>query len=229
VAPQPLKEFAMSLTLHFHPLSSFCQKVLIGLYELEVPFTRRIVDLGDPADRAAFLALWPIGKFPVLRDEARGLTVPETSIVLEYVDQLYAPEGRLIPADPERARDCRLRDRFFDLYVNVPMGKIVTDRLRPEGARDALGVEHAVAQLETAYAIADDWVRDGSWAAGDTFTMADSAAAPPLFFAKHLVPFGARRHLAAYFARLVERPSFARVLAEAKPYWPMWPAGTLSL
>jgi glutathione S-transferase len=213
----------MSLTLHFHPLSSFCMKALVGLYELDVPFSKRIVDLADAADRAALLKLWPLAKFPVLRDEARDVTVPETSIILEYVDRWYGP-GRLVPSDPDRARECRLRDRFYDLYVNVPMGKIVTDKLRPVEKRDPHGVELAKAQLETAYAVADDWMRAGPWAVGDTFTMADCAAAPALFYANHVVPFGGgRTHLADYFARLTERPSFARVLNEAKPYWSMFP------
>ena len=213
----------MPLTLHFHPLSSFCMKALVGLYELDVPFSKRVVDLADDADRAAFLKLWSLGKFPVLRDEARDVTVPETSIILEYIDQRYG-QGRLVPSDPDRARECRLRDRFYDLYVNLPMRKIVTDKLRPVDKRDPYGVELAKAQLETAYAIANDWMRAGRWAAGDTFTMADCAAAPALFYANHVVPFGdGRRHLADYFARLTDRPSFARVVNEAKPYWSMFP------
>jgi len=52
----------MSLTLHYHPLSSFCHKVLIGLYELEVAFEKHLVDLGDEASRAAFVKLWPLGE-----------------------------------------------------------------------------------------------------------------------------------------------------------------------
>lgn len=215
---------APSLTLHFHPLSSFCQKVLTGLYELDIPFRKRLVDLSDPADRNEFLKLWPLGKFPVLRDDARGVTVPETTIILEYVETRCLAPGRLIPADPDLARECRLRDRFFDLYVNVPMGKIVTDKLRPEHERDRYGVAQARAQLETAYGIADDWMRQGPWAAGDSFSLADCAAAPALFYANEVVPFGsAAPHLAAYFARLVERPAFARVLDEAKPYLAMFP------
>lgn len=210
----------MSLTLHYHPLSSFCQKVLVGLYELDVAFTKKLVDLGNASERAEFLAFWPLGKFPVLHDEARALTVPETTIILDYVDA----ESRLRPIDSDRARDCSLRDRFFDLYVNVPMGKIVTDTLRPEGRRDPLGVEQARAQLETAYAIAEGWIGDGPWAVGEAFTLADCAAAPALFYANEVVPF--RDHHPAlwrYLARLHERPSFARVMAEAKPYWSMFP------
>jgi glutathione S-transferase len=215
----------MSLTLHFHPLSSFCMKALVGLYELDVPFTKHLVDLGNDADRAAFLELWPVGKFPVLRDDARNVTVPETSILLEYVDARYGP-GRLVPLDPERARECRLRDRFYDLYVNVPMGKIVTDKLRPVGQRDPYGVEQAKAQLETAYAVADEWMgaAAGPWSVGDSFTLADCAAAPALFYANQVVPFGGGRpHLADYFGRLALRPSFARVVNEAKPYASLFP------
>lgn len=214
----------MSLTLHFHPLSSFCQKALIGLYELDVPFERRVVDLSNDAQRTAFYELWPIGKFPVVRDEARGVTVPETSILLEYVVQHYAPQAGLIPADPERARECRLRDRFYDLYVNTPMGKIVTDKLRPKGQRDPYGVDQARAQLATAYDIADEWMRGARWAAGDTFTLADCAAAPALYYANRVLPFeGRHRQLAAYFDRLTQRPSYARVRAEAEPYLAMFP------
>src|SRR6185369_9577449 len=109
--------FAMSLKLYFHPLSSFCQKVLIALYENATPFTPEVVDLGDPAQRAAFLEIWPIGKFPVLHDEAKDRTIPESSIIIEYLAQHYPGRTPLIPADPDLALRTRLGDRFYDLYV----------------------------------------------------------------------------------------------------------------
>jgi glutathione S-transferase len=218
----------MSLTLHYHPLSSFCMKVLIGLYELGVPFEKHQVDLGDAAQRAALVKLWPIGKFPVLRDEANDSTVPESTTILEYLDQHHAPhhagDTRLCPADPDRARACRFRDRFYDLHIHLPMQKIVGDNLRPEGQRDPYGVAQARAQIETAYGIADEEMRSRTWALGDAFSMADCAAAPALFYAGKVVPFGAERpNLAAYFERLTTRPSFARVLAEAQPYLALFP------
>lgn len=213
-----------ALTLHFHPLSSFCQKVLIGLYELGVPFQKNIVDLADAAQRDALLALWPLGKFPVLRDERHALTLPETTIILEHVEACWARPGRLIPTDPDEARECRLRDRFFDLYVNTPMATIVADKLRPDHQRDALGVARAKAELEAAYGIADAWLRTGPWALGRAFSVADCAAAPALYYANRVMSFGqARPHLAEYFARLRERPSYARVFEEAKPYLAMFP------
>ena len=214
----------MSLTLHFHPLSSFCQKALIGLYELDVPFEKRVVDLGNEQERAAFLRLWPLGKFPVLEDAAKKLVLPESSIILEYLHHEYGAGRRLIPEDPASALTCRLRDRFFDLYVNMPLGKIVTDKLRPEGGHDPYGVEHARAQLETAYAIADGWLERGPWAAGELFSMADCAAAPALIYANKVVPFEGRfRHLSRYFAQLSQRPSYQRAAREAEPYLAMFP------
>jgi glutathione S-transferase len=109
----------MSLRLYFHPLSSFCQKVLIALYENDTPFERHIVDLADEKSSAEFKKVWPIGKFPVLRDEASGQTIPESNIIIEYLAQHFPGRTQLVPAEPESARVARLRDRFFDLYVNV--------------------------------------------------------------------------------------------------------------
>lgn len=165
----------MSLTLHFHPLSSFCWKALIGLYELGIPFEKHLVDLSDPADRAAFTRLWPLGKFPVLRDDGRDRTVPESTTILEYVDRWSEASGRLIPEGPERALECRPRDRLYDSYIHVPMRKIVGDRLRPEGGREAFGVEQARAQIETAYALADEQVRAGPWSMGTDSLRTSSA------------------------------------------------------
>lgn len=212
----------MSLTLYFHPLSSFCHKVLIALYETGTPFEPRIVDLMGNA--AEFRKIWPIGKIPVLRDEAEDRTIPETSIIIEYLAQHFPGGTRLIPADPDRARQVRLRDRFYDLYVNVPMQKIVTDRLRPEGQNDPYGVKEARALLRTAYGMIQQDMARNTWAMGDDFTMADCAAAPALFYANMAAPFGdEHRDVAAYLERLTERPSFARVLEEAQPYFAMIP------
>jgi glutathione S-transferase len=213
----------MPLTLHYHPLASFCWKALIGLYELGIPFEKHLVDLADSDARAAFARLWPLAKFPVLRDDARGRTVPESTILLEYVDRLSDGATRLFPRDPERALECRLRDRLYDIYVHAPMQKIVGDRLRPAEVRDVLGVEQARAQLETAYALLEGQVSD-PWAMGVDFTVVDCAAMPALYYANEVAPFEGRwKTLAAYLERLKGRPSVARVLDEAGPYFHMFP------
>jgi glutathione S-transferase len=125
----------MSLTLYLHPLSSYCQKVLIALYEAGAPFASVIVDFADPQSAESFLKLWPVGKIPVLRDAARDRTVPESSIIIEYLGQHYPRGTTLLPAEPDLALRTRLADRFYDLYVHDPMQRIVGDRLRPEGSR----------------------------------------------------------------------------------------------
>lgn len=214
----------MSLILYDHPLASFCHKVLIALYENRTPFEARHIDLSDAASSAELFEHWPVGKIPVLRDTARNAVIPETSIIIEYLEQHYPGPTRLLPEPPELALQIRLWDRFFDSYVQVPMQKIVIDRLRPEGQRDAFGVEEAQASLRTAYAMLEKQLREGGWIASDHFSLADCAAAPALFYAHVAVPFDAQqRKLAAYFERLLERPSFARVLDEARPYFPMYP------
>ena len=213
----------MSLTLHFHPLASFCQKALIALYENDTPFTPKLVDLGNEAERAALLNLWPIGKFPVLRDEARNQTIPESSIVIEYLDRHYAGRVRFIPDDADRAWQTRLRDRFYDLYVHEPMQKIVLDRLRPADKTDPPGVEEARARLRTSYGMIDREMAAATWAMGDAFSLADCAAAPALFYANEVMPFDGYKNVAAYFDRLKARPSYARVLKEAEPYFAMFP------
>jgi glutathione S-transferase len=214
----------MSLTLHYHPLASFCWKALIALYENDIRFKPNLVDLGNPAERAALLKLWPIGKFPVLEDSARGEIVPESSIIIEYLDRHYPGRTKFIPDEPELARQTRLRDRFYDLYVHLPMQKIMDDRLRPAGKKDPHGVEEARARLRTSYSMIEQQMSSGGWATGDAFTMADCAAAPPLFYGNMAVPFPAEhKNLAAYFERLKARPSFARVIEEAKPYFNMVP------
>jgi glutathione S-transferase len=214
----------MALELYFHPLASFCHKVLIALYENETPFTPHLLDLGNPDEKAAFLDIWPVGKMPILRDEARDETVPETSIIIEYLDRHYPGPVPLLPADEALRLDARLWDRFFDLYVQGPMQAIVGDRIRPEGERDPRGVANAEATLATAYGMIERRMAGRSWAVGEAFSIADCAAAPALFYAGIVAPFPpAHRNLAAYFERLLERPSFARVLKEARPYFAMFP------
>ena len=208
------------LQLYFHPLSSFCQKVLIALYENGTPFEKVFIDLGKPEDRQRLIDVWPMAKFPVLVDGARDWMVPESSIIIEYLDQHFPGPVRFIPADPDAARQMRMRDRFFDLHVMAHVQTVVFDRLRPLERRDPVGVEQAFKQLATALSMTERDMSSGkAWATGETFTMADCAASPALFYADMLAPFGPElSHTKAYLKRLISRPAYARALAEAKPY-----------
>jgi glutathione S-transferase len=197
------------------------------LYENRIPFEPIIVDLRDEASSAAFRAVWPMAKMPVLRDEARNRTVAESTIIIEFLDAHYPGLTRFLPADADRAWQTRMWDRFYDHYVQEPMQKIVADRLRPAGKTEPYGVELAKAQLHQAYGVMEREMESKIWAIGDDFTLADCAAAPALFYADTVAPFaGTHKNLAAYLDRLVVRPSFARVLEEAQPYFNLFPLET---
>jgi glutathione S-transferase len=215
----------MSLILHYHPLSSYCWKVLIALYENGTEFTPGLVDLGDPNSRAAFAALWPVAKMPVLEEDAHDILIPETSIIIDYLDRHHRGAVRFVPEDPDLAREVRLWDRIYDLYLQGPMQKIVGDRLRPEGQHDPFGVAEARTLLATALGMVNAHMADRHWATGEDFTLADCAAAPALFYADKVMPLGARYPDAlALLERLKVRPSFARVLDEAGPWFQYFPS-----
>ena len=212
----------MPLRLYYHPLASFCWKALIALYEGRIAFEPIVVDFGDETSTAAFKAVWPIAKMPVLRDETRGHTVAESTIVIEYLDAHY--DTRLVPADADLAWQARMWDRVFDHYVHEPMQKIAVDRLRPAGQSDVFGVAQAEANLREIYGLLERQMKGKTWAVGNAFTLADCAAAPALFYANTVVPFDeGQKNLTAYLDRLMARPSFARVLDEAEPYFSFFP------
>jgi glutathione S-transferase len=214
----------VSLTLYYHPLASFCWKVQLALYENGTSFVGEIVNLGDQQSSARFFDLWPLGKMPVLRDDARDRTVPETTIILEYLDRYYPGAQKLLPEHEERRLDARLWDRFFDLYVQQPMQRIVAQQLRPEDQRDPLAVPESTAALQMAYGMLDRQLATRTWAVGEMFSIADCAAFPALFYADTVVSFTSTHpSTAAYFERLLQRPSVQRVLDEARPYFKFYP------
>ena len=214
----------MALKLYYHPLASFCHKVLIALYEKNIAFEPVIVDFGNPDSVAAFRKVWPMAKMPALVDEETSQTVAETSIVLEYLERRFPQQPVLLPVEPDAALQVRFWDRFYDFYVELPMQKIVTDRLRPEGANDAFGVEQAYGQLREAYGVIEAEMASKEWAAGDAFSIADCAAAPALFYANTVEPISeTHKNAKAYLTRLMQRPSFSRVLEEAEPYFKFFP------
>ena len=212
----------MPPVLYFHPLSSFCWKVLIALYDAGIAFEPKMVNPGDPADREAFAKVWPLAKFPVMRDDARGCTVPESTIIIEYLSQHDPAAATLIPSDADAARQVRLLDRLFDNYIHLPLQQIVGERMRPETDRDPFGARQAHDRIRQGYALLAPMI-SAPWAAGETFTLADCAALPALHYADYAVAVAEWPALAAYLDRLKSRPSVARVLAEAQPFFQYFP------
>ncbi len=211
------------LKLYYHPFASFCQKALIALYEKDMAFQPVFIDLGDPEHRARLKSVWPMMKFPVLRDEGAARIIPESSLIIEYLDELVPERARIIPEDARGALQARMWDRFFDGFVAVNVTKIVVDRLRPEGRGDPDGVAQAEAQIVQALELFEREIAGREWAIGNRFSLADCAAAPALFYAGTIVPLERYPHVRDYFGRLLARPSFARVVEEARPYRGLFP------
>jgi glutathione S-transferase len=212
----------MALILHAHPFSSYCWKALIALHEGTTPFSLRLVE--DAAGWAELEALWPLRKFPVLRDGVT--TIAESSIIVEYLARRHPEMAALVPADGDAALAVRFMDRCFDNHVMTPMQKLVADRMRAQGEHDPAGVAQARKALDTAYAWLETRLAADAWAAGPGFTLADCAGAPALFYADWVHPLGERYpRVLAYRQRVLARPSVARVVEEARPYRQFFPGG----
>jgi glutathione S-transferase len=210
--------------LYAHPFSSYCQKVLVALYENATPFEFMMLDGEHPDVFAEFSATWPIKRFPLLVDGDR--VVMEATSIIEYLDLRHPGPVRLVPSDPDAALEARMMDRFFDNYVSTPQQKVVFDRIRPEAVRDPHGVTEARAMLDTSYAWLDRRMSGRQWAVGDDFSLADCAAAPFLFYAdwSHRID-ASFANVIAYRQRLLARPSFARAVDEARPFRSYFPLG----
>jgi glutathione S-transferase len=214
----------MSLLLYAHPFSSYCQKVLIALYENATPFEWRTLAPGEEKVAAEFASLWPLKRMPVLVDAGRPVT--EASIIIEHLQVHHPGPVRLIPSDARAALDVRFMDRVFDNYLQTPMQRIVLDAIRKPEARDKHIVAESRALLETAYGWLDRTMAGREWAVGDAFSLADCAAAPALFYVDWTHPIGEQfANLRAYRRRLLARSSFARAVDEARPHRALFPLG----
>ncbi|HET9427874.1 MAG TPA: glutathione S-transferase family protein [Allosphingosinicella sp.] len=213
----------MTLQFFGHPFSSYTQKVLIALWADETPFDYRMVDGDHPENVEELNRHSPFGKFPLLIDGEQAIF--ESTPIIEHLHAFHrGPNAWIPPGEP--GRRARFLDRFFDLYVMTNMQKVGLDVLRPQGSRDQYGVDQARAELRRAYDWLDDNLGEGPWAIGETFTLADCAAAPSLFYADWLEEIGsARPRLAAYRTRLLAHPVVARAVDEGRPYRHFFPMG----
>ncbi|GAA3924011.1 glutathione S-transferase family protein [Luteimonas lutimaris] len=210
----------MTIKIYGHPFASFAWKAFIAAYERDVPFEFCMVDPDHPENSARMAELSPTGQFPALVDGDRHVT--QSNSVIEYLDR-FGDAPPMIPGDRDAALDARMLACVFDSYVSVPVQHIVGEALRPEGQQDESRVAEAKARLDKSYAWLSSRIGDG-WASGESFSIADCAAAPALFYADwvHPIPPGA---LKAYRTRVLEHPSVARVVDEARPYRSFFPLG----
>ncbi len=212
------------LELFGHPFSSYTWKALIALYENDTPFTFRMLGPDHPDNAQRIQSLSPQGKFPVLMDGDRS--VCESSIIIEYLQYHHPGPVRLLPGEQDRALDVRMLDRFFDNYVMTPTQHIVGDFMREPADRDALTVASAHTALQRSYHWLEQHLQHDGYASGDTFTLADCAAAPSLFYADWVDEIGEEYpNVRSYRTRVLARPSVKRCVDDARPYRSLFPPG----
>ena len=197
------------LTLYEHPFALYCQKVLVALNELGVAYD--VLEEQRDFDRNELARLWPPASIPVLRDGDR--VIGETSIIIEYVAGV-----QLVPS-----LEARKWDRLCDQYVSDAVQAIVYETIVQRLDERAIG--QAQDRLHMAYGMIEAQLADSEFLAGDTFTIAECAAAPGLFYALAIHPWDERIHpqLTRYYRALARRPSFAKVIADARPYRHLFP------
>lgn len=211
----------MAPIMYLHPLSSYVQKAKTGFYEKGVAFEARMLDGSEPV-ASEFAALWPIKRFPVVKDGKE--LIFEATAIIEYLEARYPDTPRLIPDDPMKAVEVRMWDRFFDNYVNYPQQRLVYLSIGREPNDGEDGAKWKAA-FDEAYTLLDRRMAKREWVAGE-FSLADCAAAPSLLYADWTYPIPRNyQNLWAYRDRLLARASYARALDEARPYRHMFPLG----
>jgi glutathione S-transferase len=213
----------MTIDLFSHPFSSYCQKAITAFYENDIPFTALEIEPGGGPVYDELRRLWPIGKFPLLREVER--VVPEATSIKEYLHVQHSGPVKLIPDHPDAAIEVRLMDRFFDNYVAAPQQKLIFDRIRPQDQRNPADVANGRVMLDKAFAWLDERMARREWVAGE-YSMADLSAGPQLFYADWTWPMDGRfPNVAAYRQRLMARPASAREIDEARPCRAFFPGG----
>ncbi len=205
------------MKLYYHPISSYAQKALMALYEKNISFTPELVNLMDEADRKKYRELYPLGKVPLLTLDD-GYMIPESTIIIEYLETHYDNEPRLIPEDPDGARQVRFKDRMIDLYLNESVNALIFQSWKPEEKQDQELIKKSHFRINVMYKFLNEVIDEEGWIHGKDFTLADCAAAPVLFYAKKFSPFDEHSKIKAYAERLHARDSYQRILKDAGPY-----------
>ncbi|MDE1464078.1 glutathione S-transferase family protein [Spartinivicinus poritis] len=205
------------MKLYYHPLSTYSQKVLMAFYEKEVEFTPHIVNLMDETSKKEYKEIYPLGKIPLLMCDDDHM-IPESTIIIEYLDTHFTTGTKLIPDDKDTARQVRFIDRVQDNYLNDNIATLFFESMKPAEKQDPEKQAKAKEQLDIMYHYMNKQYSETTFAKGDDFTMADCSAVPALFYAQKIYPFEQFEGIKAYYKRVSERPSYQKVLAEAQPY-----------
>ena len=206
------------MKLYYYPLSTYSQKVMIAFNEKGISYEPQAVDLMSPEARAAYEKIYPLGKVPFCKP-TEDWQVPESTSIIEYLEDKFPNTPRLIPAaGGDAARMVRFVDRQADLHLNDPVVELLFQKLGLR-TRDEEKAARARKQIGFIYEHFNKALAKQQWLCGETFTMADCSAIPPLYYAQTVMPFDAYPNIVAYWQRALKRPSYTKVRAEFEPIW----------
>lgn len=206
----------MTLKLCGFSASNYYCKLKLQLLEKQVPFEEELVWVGNAHPK--LMDRSPMGKVPFLQTEHGCIS--ESMACAEYIEQAYA-QTPLLPADPFAA--AKVRELIVHLELHL---ELVARELYPQaffGKTVSAERQAAVRQQLTRGVAA--FARLASFSpfiAGDSFTLADCAAAVhlPLIASACKRVLGedmlAELPIKAYMAHLDARPAMVRVNADRK-------------
>lgn len=204
------------MDLYYSPLSNYSQKVLMALYEKNIEFNRKRVDVSNPEKHQEYLKIYPLGKIPFLVCDDQW-EIPESSIIIEYLDTHYPSGPQLIPQDKDQSRQTRCADRMIDFYLTEPIIKLLFAKWKPDNNSDQSKLDKAKNYIDVMYNYLNKELANKPWFMGEEFTLVDCALAPALFYAQNAAPFSKLENIDTYWQRLSSRPSWQKVENEAKP------------
>lgn len=193
------------LRFHYSPFSVFARRVHVALLEKEIPHEQVVVDLPAGEQRQpAFLALNPYGRVPAIDDD--GFRLYESATILTYLEQTR-PAHPLAPQDPQGKALVDMHMRLCDLQLAPHARAIIfPKRFLPPERWDTRAFARARPEIEAHLAIVASDLKDNDYLVGNSFSLADIAYLPFLYFLP-LMQVGVPPAVAAWSARLLSRPS----------------------
>lgn len=124
--------------LYATPRSPFARRVRLALERLDLSYELRLIDLFHPTPE--FLAANPLALVPALQDVRTGMTYPDSSAILEILQEFEATHDGIWPAEASRRREIRRISTWITGILTAVVARYL-EKLRPEDAENRSWVQ----------------------------------------------------------------------------------------
>jgi len=202
------------MELFYHPLSRYSQKVLLALYEKQANFYPRVIELSDPLSRREFCDFYPPGKLPLFKSKS-GELIPESSIIIEFIDSEFSTGTRLFPIDRRLALDTRLQDRLIDNDFSNVLFELEHQKLE-DSDQNHIMIKQLENDISQFLSYLDNKLEKNHWLCSDGLTLADCALFPCLYCAQDYFKLFEYANLSRYWHQAQLRGSYLQVKEEVE-------------